>query len=269
MSRNYTASPKGVIIRLTYTDSMDIPSLSWFLACIAVIFAFFVRGVVGFGNALILAPVFILMLEPKSVVVINLMLGIFSNGLLLPYALRNMNRRIVVIMAVCSLIGIPLGAWIIKVIASSDLKVLIGGLTVFFALLLIFGVTYKFKRERLASGVSGFFSGILGSATSLGGPPVVLLLHNQNWDKEKVHSSLAAYFFFGCSFSLAALAISGVVDTKTIVTAASFIPAMLVGLGLGLIAFFRIHPDFFRRLSIAVIVVTGILGILSGLDVIS
>lgn len=250
-------------------DSMDIFSLSWVGVFFAVTFAFFVRGVAGFGNALILAPILILIVSPKPVVVINLLLGIVSNGVLLPYAFRNMNRRVVMIMAACSLLGIPLGTWIIKVIASSDLKVLIGGLTVFFALLLLFGLTTRFRRERLAAGVSGFLSGVLSSATSLGGPPAVLFMHNQDWGKDVIHSTLTVFFFFGCCFSLAALAVSGIVDADTMVTAVSFIPAVLIGLGLGMIAFFRIHPDFFRRLSMVVIVVTGIMGILSGLDVIS
>ncbi len=250
-------------------DSMDIFSLSWVGVFFAVTFAFFVRGVAGFGNALILAPILILIVSPKPVVVINLLLGVVANGVLLPYAFRNMNRRVVMIMAACSLPGIPLGTWVIKIIASSDLKVLIGGLTVFFALLIAFGLTPRFRRERLSAGVAGFLSGVLASATSLGGPPAILFMHNQDWGKEVVHATLAVFFFFGCCFSLAALAISGVVDADTMVTAVSFIPAMLIGLGLGMIAFFRIHPDFFRRLSIAVIVVTGVMGILSGLGVIS
>ena len=250
-------------------ESIDIFSLSWVGVFFAVVFAFFVRGVVGFGNALVLAPILILIVSPKPVVVINIILGMVSHAVLLIYAFRSINVRIVIIMAICCLVGIPLGTWIIKVIASSDLKVLIGGLTVFFALLIMLGLTPAFRRERLASGISGFLSGILLSATSLGGPPAVLFMHNQNWSKEMVHSSLAVYFFFACLFALIALAISGVVDAKMVVTAASFIPAMLIGLALGMMAFFRIHPQFFRRLSIAVVVVTGILGILSGLGVLS
>ena len=234
-----------------------------------VFFAAFVRGVAGFGFALITAPTLLLILSPKSVVAINLLLGIPSSALLLSYAFRQVDLRKILPLAAGSLLGIPLGVYIIKVIAPSALKVLIGGLTVFFAIPLILGFGAVFRREKLVSGVSGFLSGILSSSTSLGGPPVVLFMHNQNWRKEVIYSSLAAYFFFVCCCAIGALLVSGLIDGKVVVSAVSLVPALFVGLGLGLVAFSRINAGLFRRLSIAIVVAAGVLGVLSGLGVVS
>ena len=111
--------------------SLDVFSVSWVLASCAVLFAAFVRGVAGFGFALVLAPILLLILSPKSVVVVNLLLGLLSNILVLRYGFRNVYLRRISPMAASSLLGIPLGIWIITVIAPSALKVLIGGVTVF------------------------------------------------------------------------------------------------------------------------------------------
>jgi len=247
--------------------SLDVFSVSWVLASCAVLFAAFVRGVAGFGFALVLAPILLLILSPKSVVVVNLLLGLLSNILVLRYGFRNVYLKRIIPIAASSLLGIPLGIWIITVIVPSSLKVLIGGVTVFFAIPLALGFTKAFTRERLACSVSGFLSGILLTSTSLGGPPVVLFMHNQNWSKEAIHSSLAAYFLFACSCSLIALSAAGLIDAQIIMSAATLVPALLIGIGLGMVTFRRINPRFFRGFTIAIVICTGILGILSGLGV--
>lgn len=247
--------------------SLDVFSVSWVLVSCAVLFAAFVRGVAGFGFALVLAPILLLILSPKSVVVVNLLLGLPSNILVLRYGFRNVYLKRIFPMVASSLLGIPLGIWIIIVIAPSALRVLIGGVTIFFAILLTLGLTKAFTKERVVCGISGFLSGILSTSTSLGGPPVVLFMHNQNWRKEAIHSNLAAYFLFVASCSLIALFASGFIDAQIIMYAASLVPALLIGTGLGLVTFIRTSPRFFRGLSLMIIICAGILGILSGLEI--
>lgn len=249
--------------------SLDIFSTSWVFALCAVFFAGLIRGVSGFGFALILAPILLLILTPTSVVVLNLLLGLLGNILVLSHSFKKVNLKKILPMVMGSSLGIPLGVWIIILIAPSTLKILIGGVTVSFAVLLALGFSKAFTREKLACGIAGFLSGVLSSATSLGGPPVVLFMHNQNWQKDLIHTSLAAYFLFACFWSLVALSVAGLVDTRILASAASLAPALLSGIGLGMLVFRRINALYFRRLSIAIVVCSGILGILSGLGTFS
>jgi uncharacterized membrane protein YfcA len=247
--------------------SLDVFSISWVLSFCAVILAAFVRGVSGFGLALVLVPILLLILNSKSIVVINLLLGIVSNVIVLPYIFRSINLRGITPMALCSLLGIPLGIWIIKIIEPSALKMLVGGIAIVFAIPLALGFTRAFAKETVASGISGFLSGLLTASTSLGGPPVVLFMHNQNWRKETIYSSLAAYFLFSGFCSLIALSASGFMDTQIMIYAASLVPALLVGTGIGMMTFRRINQRFFRVFSLVIIICAGILGIISGLGV--
>ena len=96
---------------------------------------------------------------------------------------------------------------------------------------------------------------------------MVLFMHNQNWNKETIHASLAAYFLFATSCALVALLVSGLIDAQLIISAASLVPALLAGTGLGMVTFRWINPRFFRGLTLAIMICTGILGILSGLGV--
>ena len=246
-------------------QSLEIFSPIWILALFAVLFAAFIRGLAGFGFALILAPILLLILNPVAVVVINLSLSLLSNIVVVIHSFARIDFKRVLPMALSSLLGIPLGVWIISVVASSILKIVIGAVIICFAVLVASGFRKTFAGERLSSSIAGFFSGLLSSSTSLGGPPVVLLMHSQEWPKEIIHPSLAGYFLFlGCC-SLGALSLSGQVHTETVVTAASLAPALVVGTGLGTVAFHRVNTRFFRALSVAIIICTGLLGVISGL----
>ncbi len=245
-------------------QSLDIFSVSWVLAFGAVLFAAFIRGVSGFGLALVLAPVLLLLLNSKSIVAINFLLGAISNIMVLCYSYRNINLKGIIPLAICSLLGIPPGLWIINIITPSTLKVLVGAVTIFFAIPLSFGFTKAFTREKLAGGVSGFVSGLIGTSTSLGGPAVVIFMHNQNWPKEVIHSSLAAFFLFSGASILITFAASGLVNTQIITFSASLAPALIIGTGLGMVTFRRINQRLFQAISLAIIIGAGILGIISG-----
>jgi uncharacterized membrane protein YfcA len=247
---------------------LDIFSVSWFLALGAVFFAAVVRGTTGFGFALVLAPILLLLVEPKSVVVIDLLLGLLSNIVVVATSLRNIRWRWIAPMLAGVVLGIPLGVFTISVISPSALKIMIGAVVLLFAFPLALGFTRAFRREKPVAGLAGFAGGFLASSTSLGGPPMVLFMHNQDWRKEAIHPSLAACFLLTTSGSLVGLLVSGLVRLPTVLTAASLAPALLVGTVVGMVAFRRINERVFRVLSVVIIFGAGIVAVLSGLGVI-
>ena len=250
-------------------QSLEIFSISWILAFCAVLVAAFVRGVSGFGLALVLAPILVLLMNAKSTVVVNLLLALISNIVILPFSFRHVYLKGIIPMAVSTLPGIIVGAWIITIIMPSTLKVVIGAVTMVSDIPLALGLNRPFTKEKLACGVSGFLSGLLGTATGLGGPPVVLFMHNQNWRKETIHSSLAAFFLFAAICSLIALIVAGIVEMQTVIFSASLAPALLVGTVVGMVTFHKLNQRFFRGLTLAIIICAGILGIISGMGLLS
>ena len=162
--------------------SLDIFSFTWVLAFCTVLVAAFVRGVSGFGLALILAPILLLLMNAKSTVVVNLLLAIISNLVVLPLSFRQIYIKGILPMVVFTIPGIIIGTWIITIIDPLILKIVIGTVTVISVMPLAVGISKTFRKEKLVGGFSGFLSGLLGASTSLGGPPVVLFMHNQNYE---------------------------------------------------------------------------------------
>ncbi len=247
---------------------LDIFSATWYLVFGAVFFAAVVRGTTGFGFALVLAPILLLLLEAKSVVVIDLLLGLLASIVVVVTSLRNIRWRWITPMLAGVVLGIPLGVLTIIAISPSALKVMIGVVVLVFAIPLALGFTRAFRREKPVAGLAGFASGFLAGSTSLGGPPLVLFMHNQDWDKEAIHPSLAACFVLMASGSIVGLLIAGLVSASSVLTAASLAPALLIGTVVGMVAFRRINERVFRMLSVVIILGAGVVAVLSGVGVI-
>ena len=82
-------------------------------------------------------------------------------------------------------------------------------------------------RSLLAAGA---VSGVAGTATSIGGPPLALLY--QHHPGPVVRATLAVYFCVGALLSLAGLALVGEVRSRELVWALVLAPGLAVGFAL-------------------------------------
>jgi hypothetical protein len=246
---------------------LELFNVIWWIIFIGVMLAAFIHGVAGFAFALFLTPILLIFTEPHNIVVINLSLSVFLNILNIIIMrntfIHNIKLGRIIPIAVGSLCGMPLGAIILKIIDPSILKILIGSIIIIFAILMSIGYSMKFKNYRLSSGVAGLLSGVLMTSTSLGGPPVVLFMHGQKLEKNIIYCNLILYWLFLISFSLLTLIIGNVIDTKIIYKSITFIPALLIGLCIGIFTFHRINILVFRYVTIIIIIISGIIAIAS------
>ena len=232
-------------------------------AAFIVLLAAFVRTVSGFGYALLATPLLTFIFEAKSVVVMNVILGIFTSVLLSLQKRRHIDIRRVAFMGLGSIFGIPIGTYLLLILEPSIIKLAIAVLVIPFSVLLLLGHSYQFKRDNLVCGVAGLISGILGASTSLGGPPVVLLLLNQGLVTERFVGTLAAYFLFIGIASIGAFSSLGMVTTDLLIRVAVLLPALFVGTYLGSKILPRINADLFRRIVSSLVSITAIVIIVS------
>jgi len=75
--------------------------------------------------------------------------------------------------------------------------------------------------------VAGTASGLLGTSSSIGGPPVALLY--QHSPGPEIRSSLAAFMTIGSALSVTGLAVGGQVDAGHLRSAAFLAPFLVVG----------------------------------------
>ncbi len=227
-------------------------------AAFIVLLAAFVRSVSGFGYALLATPLLTFVFEAKSVVVMNVILGSITTVVVLFQTRRHIDLRRVVFMGLGSILGVPLGAYLLSSLDPAMIKLAIAVVVIPFSVLLLLGHSHQFKRDTLGCIVAGFMSGVLQASTSLGGPPVVLFLLNQGLVTERFVGTLAAYFLFISAITIGTFSSLGMVTTDLLTRAAILLLRLFLGTYVGLKVLPRINATLFKRIASSIVVVTAL-----------
>jgi uncharacterized membrane protein YfcA len=233
------------------------------LGCVIVLAATFLAGVVGFAYGLVALPLLLLVGIPLGdVVVINLVVGLASRISVVARRRNDVNWPRARLLLVGCVPGVLVGI-VVRDRCDTDLIQLAAGVVTLVAVAAI-------ARNRPAVGASadspatvvltaGGLGGFLGVITSLNGVPPALLLTGNRAKARTMVADLAVYFVLGNLLTLLILSQSGQAPAQWVWLALLlWVPIGLVGnlVGVGLGP--RMPYRLFRRLTIAVIVVSGL-----------
>jgi uncharacterized membrane protein YfcA len=217
------------------------------------------QTITGFGFALVAAPLLTFVLSPKEAVIAVLFIGLLMKALMVYKTWHEGEFSRILLIFAASIVGALPGAYVLSVVSDSALKAFIGLTLVLVTLAMAADRTVAIRRHRLAQTVVGLLSGFLGATTSLNGPPIVLYLMNEGHDKTTMRANLVRYFFLGNAATLAISYLMGTVAAgRLAVTAAAALPAIVLGWWLGDKIFARCDAALFRRISLAVISISGL-----------
>jgi len=206
------------------------------LAALVVAFAACVQASVGFAYALIAAPLLQLVspeLVPGPVLVSSFMLS----GLTAWRERASIDRRGVRIALTGRIPGAVLAGFAIGLLPAKSYDVLFG--TVVLVAVLICLWTKGVRPTTPALLIAGFASGIMGTLTAVGGPPIALVY--QNSKGPELRSTLNAYFAIGCLISIAVLTYAGQFEVKHLLLGLASMP--LIGVGFYASRFTRDRVD--------------------------
>ncbi len=128
------------------------------------------------------------------------------------------------------------------------------GISVLFAVLLSLGnVVLKPTPGAMLS--AGFLSGFMGTSSSIGGPPMALVLQHQGNDF--IRANLAAFFVVSCIMSLMMLAAVGLFGRAQILVSLPLMPAALLGYWVAMQTLHLISHQTLRRASLLLCAVAG------------
>ena len=209
----------------TLMEHVNVAGLGFIL--VAGMFGALVQGAIGSGAAMITVPaVAVVVPEALPVTVI-----IWVLPLTLAMTLRErhgVDWAGVGWIACGRLPGSAGGAWIVTAVASRTLAVIAGG-----AVLVAVAASLLARALPLSRGTrltAGFVSGVMGTATSIEGPPLALLYQHQR--AQVIRATLAASFLLGASLSLLVLGLAGTIESWHLTLAVAMLPGLAAGFGL-------------------------------------
>ncbi|MFM2044103.1 MAG: hypothetical protein RLY86_2679 [Pseudomonadota bacterium] len=220
-----------------------------------------IRGLTGFGAALVMAPALTLLTDPVRAVVVT-MVAICATNLPLALGARREAAYPTVgwFLAGC-LPGLPLGVWLLTALPREQLEWAIG-LSVIAAALLLSRPSFRIARlTRGGKLAAGALSGLMNGGVGMGGPPVILALLAAGVPAASSRATLILYFTGLNAVSVALMAGTGLIGAEALVWAALLVPTLALAQKAGEWLFRRGGDRHFRGIAIALLVATGVMAL--------
>ena len=236
-------------------------SAALLVALFSALVAGIVTGMTGFGLALISTPLLLFVYEPRTVIVLTALFSIFISGAVVLDSWQHAHRRLVRALLLPAFVGVLAGSEILRTVNPLYIRLAVGVVVVFSALLLLREVRLPGAGSRWGPIVAGSTSGALSTSTGLAGPPIVLLLAARGLPKHAFRGTSALYFLVMSLAGIVVLSLRGLVGGEDLRLAAILIPAAIVGKAVGTAALKRISESAFRKISLGIVILTGTLGV--------
>ena len=238
--------------------------LAWVVAAIVVFVASFVLGLAGFGIGLVALAFLPFVMEPAdAIVLMTIYAVVFALGLFIPLR-RDFRWAGMIELAGGTVVGTPLGVWLLTALPASVLVRLIGFMLIAIVLLEWLGLYPERLPGRGWALGAGVAAGILGGAVGTPGPPVILYISAQGWSPRTIKANLQAFIVVNQMVILAGYGVAGLVTRHVGWLALTlFLPAV-GGVLVGAACFSRIDAASFRRLVFALLFASGVVLLLRG-----
>jgi uncharacterized membrane protein YfcA len=210
-----------------------------------------IRGITGFGGAMVMAPPLALLLGPLAAVPVALLLESLAAAPMLVQTRAHVRWRVIGPIVAAGILTIPLGTWVLVSMDPVTMRRAIAATVIAFSLVLLAGWRYH-GEPRLASSVGvGALCGALVGATGMGGPPAIVYLLAGPDRIETARANLTWFVGAISAAGLAVLAAAGALAQGPLLLAALLAPGYYGGVVAGTRLFARFDDRGFRRFTLA------------------
>ena len=231
-----------------------LTGLELLIALLAVVIGATIMGTVSFGMGLVVAPVLLLFLAPKTAIVtVNAIIPILLLFVLLT-TWRHLQFRRLRGMALGGVLAVPLGVLVLESANPTVLRITIGVAILLLGLLNLLNIQLPMANRRGSGLLVGFLTSLSITTLSIGGPLAASYVIAQQWRREQMRAALAFYFLCAYIVAFALYFYSGLVDRETLINIALLVPSLAVGFGLGALLARRMNESVFRYAAIGVII---------------
>lgn len=221
---------------------LNLEAVNAALAALILFLAYTVRGIAGFGSALIAVPLLAFLFPIQIVVPVVVFLdyiGSASQGL--------KNRRLIawreqLPLIPFTLVGVGAGLFLFTALTPAVLAKALGGFVVAYAIYQLLPLP-NLRGPRLFVVPCGFMGGLLGALFGTGGPFYVIYFGLRDLGKSAFRATFAANFLIDGAIRLAAYATFGFFQPGIVLAMVGALPIVALALWLG----GRVHAELSQR----------------------
>jgi uncharacterized protein len=226
-------------------------------AALAILLAYVVRGIAGFGSGLIAVPLLSVMAPLQTVVPVVVSLDYVGSG---SQSLRNRGRvawRELLALLPFSLIGIGVGLLVLKSVSTAILSKSLGAFVIVYAVYQLLPLP-RLRSSRVAAVPCGLVGGFVGALFGTGGPFYAIYFHLRGLEKTEFRATFATNFLIDGGVRLIGYAIAGLFGWSMLGWIVVSLPIMAIGLIVGGRIHLGLSPRGFVQLVSVILLASGV-----------
>ncbi len=218
--------------------------------------AAYVRGLTGFGMAIILVPLLGLIIPPAQAVTLGILLQLLIGPVGLPAIVADSDRSSAVPIALIAVVTTPIGMLALKGVTPDVARLLITSVAVgAFVAVLLPKQPEGHQPGPLAIGGTGLAAGVLTGFAAMPGPPVVPFYYRRHLEPRVARASMLLIFFATAIAGTLASIWVGLATWRLFLLSLLLFPPMWLGNRYGARHFGRVAP---RVWQVMVALVLGV-----------
>ncbi|WP_207232083.1 sulfite exporter TauE/SafE family protein [Corallincola spongiicola] len=202
--------------------------LIWSISALMVLAGCWLQSALGFGLAIVAAPIIVL-IKPEWVPVMLTVVALPLSAMNVWQLRHHIQLRMMAVPIVARVPGTVIGVWLLMTLNVQWLQISVATAVLMAVVISFWGRKFEVTRGRLAW--AGLVSGVMGSTTAVGGPPLALVM--QHGEPYRIRANLSLYFMCSCLLSLAGYSVGGILNSELLWQSLSFVPISVLGLMLG------------------------------------
>jgi uncharacterized membrane protein YfcA len=241
---------------------------SVFLQVILVgVVAGFVQGVSGFAFALIATSLWAWTIEPQLLVPTVVVTSLLGQGVSILSVKKEVKLARATPFLLGGALGVPVGVLILPMLNAGIFRMSIGIILVIYCSVMLRGRRLPVVQGggKAADGCIGLIAGVMGGATGISGPPIILWCASRGWDKDVQRATFQS-FFIGTQILIIGIYIAeGLINARTMQLVMVAALPVIISSWLGSRVFKRFADQHFQKVIFGLLFVSGVTLILNGL----
>jgi uncharacterized membrane protein YfcA len=239
-----------------------------FLAAAAIVFlAAATSGLAGFGFSIISVTPLLLFHDPGTVLAINKILTLGTTWIILLGIWQAISWARLARLVPFALAGLFVGVWVLQQLDGDAIRLVVAVMVMAFALLLLSGIVREVPERPWMAPLTGLVSGISSTSTGMSGPPLVLYFTVIGLSVEVFRATTVMYFILLDIVGFPTLIAQGLITRDDVVLSLWLAPAALLGRWAGSWLVPYVTPASFRRIVLALLLMTGVVAIINVLAI--
>lgn len=231
------------------------------IACLSL--GAFVRGAVGFADALVAMPLLLLIVPADTAAPQMAMISLLIALLILRDGWKEVEWKVALALIIPGLPCVPIGIFLTQYADPAIGRMLLGFVLILFAVWSLLKPDLLQLKTDVFAPAFGITAGLLGGAYNTGGPPLVFYSALRRWNPDRFRATMQVYAFSGSSWIILMHARVGHLTKPMLWTLLLAAPCIVIAVALGKKLTAGLPPSRFIKATHGLLIVLGLLLIMT------